>query len=201
MNEVDANYLFAGSDVQSHKPIQDGFAGGSIGQIHGWSFGVYVCLVWKEEGKWGETLGAQCLNVLRQYEAIRELEALHLTPRDSRQRTRKRRVCVVSTYINAASFYFVWKWLCSLRILGILLLSKKEVWLRAWFVFLEFLPDQKFRDDTVFENPLKSLILLCERIKYVVHQHCSKITKNVAYQFSCLKLNIVQKFNFLENLK
>ena len=40
-----------------------------------------VWLVWKEEGKWGETLGAQCLNVLRQYEARRELEALHLTLR------------------------------------------------------------------------------------------------------------------------
>ena len=118
MNEVDENYLFAGTDVQPHKPIQDGFAGGSIGQIHGWSFGVYVCRVWKEEGKWGETLGAQCLNVLRQYEAIRELEALHLTPRrDSRQRTRKRRVCVVFTNINAASFYFMWEWLCSLGIL------------------------------------------------------------------------------------
>ena len=186
--DADANYLFAGSDVQPHKPIQDGFAGGSIGQIHGWSFGVYVCRVWKEEGKWGETLGAQCLNVLRQYEAIRELEALHLTPRrDSRQRTRKRRVCVVFTNINAASFYFMWEWLCSLGILGILLLSEKEVWLRAWIVFLEF------RDDTVFQNPLKSLILhLCERSK--ANMSSIKIVQK------SLEMSYIN-FNFSETLK
>ena len=33
------NYPFAGSDVKGHEPIQDGFVGGSVGQIHGeWNF-------------------------------------------------------------------------------------------------------------------------------------------------------------------
>ena len=63
------NYPFAGSNVKGHEPVQDGFVGGSVGQIHGeWDFRSGFSEKTKASGE--SVLGASLLNVLRQYEAM-----------------------------------------------------------------------------------------------------------------------------------